>query len=203
MLCAPRRCSIARTRCLRRSPAPARCSGRSLEEGWQLSTEQASLSWGGGSRAASSGAPFEAPSQTPIHAWAHMLYPPHSISPWLCCPGRRAPSPGLSPGNCTDGTGFLSETPVLLGQGSANPRQSAARSFLSVPFLARGSPTKSWRPTFPSLSYPAFAPPFLASPGDRGVLGARQDKFGWAAPLKSLASHVAGKWVPQWGPQTF
>ena len=72
-----------------------------VEEGRQLSTEQASLQEAGAGGPCEPGlAPSAALSQTPIHAWAATLYPPNSISPWLCCPGRHAPSPGLSPGSC-------------------------------------------------------------------------------------------------------
>ena len=50
--------------------------------------------------------------------------------------------------------------PVCPLSGQRAPRQVLETNF---PFL---------RPTLP-------LPPFLASPGVRGVLGARQDKFGW------------------------
>lgn len=182
VLCAPRRCSTSDTVPMTLTSTCPLLWKKPLRKGGSCPRSRLPCCGGGGRWAVSSGAPFEAPSQTPIHAWARMLYHPTPSHPGsavqgdvllaLVCPLGIVDRQDRLPLSETLGSSW--------GQGSANPCQSAARSFLSVPFLARGSPTKSWRPTFPSSVLPCLCPPFLASPGDRGVLGARQDKFGWA-----------------------
>ena len=178
-----------------------------LEEGRQLSAEQASLSRGRGTVGREFQGwlplrPLPRPPSRPGHACCTHPTPSHPGSAVqgdvllaLVCP------PGVV--DRRDRLPLSESLGSSWGQGSANPCRSAASSFLSVPFLARGSPTKSWRPTFPSSALPRLCPHSWLPQGTEGSWGPdKTNLVGWA-PLKSLASHVAGKWVPQWGPQTF
>lgn len=97
VMCAPRRCSASdAVPMMRTTTTGSLLWKKPLRKGG--SCPRSRLPCGRGRRWAECAS--VAPSQTPIQAWAPALYPLRSILPWLCHPGRRAPSPALSPGSC-------------------------------------------------------------------------------------------------------
>ena len=66
------------------------------------------------------------------------------------------------------------------------------------PHSGQRAPHQVLETNFPFLHPTLPLPSFLASPGSEGSWGTdKTNLVGWA-PLKSLASHVTGRWVHQW-----